>query len=194
MMLTVSIVSILFLVTVANKSLTHRENGDMADASSHGAQFRGLASVDSKAPLARGSDWEMAVASDLAKTSGRAIASLGRLPSLEEKLRLETLEGKYRVQLLDGKIQEIRYSPQTRDIADAPKALGEPVQFINTYQALFPSQFATVVAMGNQANASGLLKTYALVDSDHQAVAQVFFTTDVQGRLLTVKVEKSKSR
>jgi hypothetical protein len=182
-----SIVSIVFVVTLANRALL-RENMNGSEVA---AQSRSLASVDESsrlAPMHRDSQWERTVAEQLATQDGRQPASLGRTPSPQEKFQFGVLAGKYLMHFQDGKVEQLVYDPNSKE--DAPKYVENPKEFLETYRSIFAMPFDEAVLNTKQVSPTKVLETYDLIETE-KPVGHAQFELDVYGRLLSMTIERS---
>jgi hypothetical protein len=147
-------------------------------------QSRSLASVGESGRGLRDPNYEQSLARKLSKLSSRDIASVGRMPSFEDRLRFGYLEGKYALRMNSGKIQEIEFA----SAPDAPKYLNDRVQFLTLYKDLLPVDFEQARNVGREVMPKKIHETYQLVQND-RVEAEVRFELDLYGRLLSMKVE-----
>lgn len=187
-----SLVSIILAVSFANRMMFREAEMISANSRNHVAhEQRSLASIDGISPMEaihRNTPWETSVAQDLAKVDGRKPSSLGRTPTVEEKLRFGFLEGKYMVRFEDGKLQAIEFSGAS--VEESPKYLNGARSFLEGHRDLMPVDFHGVLLSNKKILPTKVLETYDLVDQE-KTVGRADFELDVYGRLLTFRVQKS---
>ncbi|RYZ71804.1 MAG: hypothetical protein EOP05_11675, partial [Proteobacteria bacterium] len=134
--LSTSLLSIVVLVTLANKNLMSSDAG--AEPVRAG---RGIASVPTGT-----TDAEDSLVRVLAKKELSSHA-VGRRPSSLEKLSFGTLEGKYAVRLDNGKLAELEFSNNTGGDSetDRPKHIQNRAEFIDQNHELMPVAFDKAV-------------------------------------------------
>lgn len=181
--------SVVLVATVVNfvSSPSETSESKMMAQNSHGVQSRSLASVGTVARSLRDANFEKSLASKLSKMSSRDIASVGRVPTFEDRLRFEYLEGKYSVRMHDGKLKEIEFASSP----DSPKYLNDRAGFIKSYKGLMPVSFDSAKSVSREVMPQKIYETYQLVQNDSIA-GEVQFELDLYGRLISMKVETLK--
>jgi hypothetical protein len=186
-LMSASIVSIIFVVTLANRALL-RENLNSGEVA---AQSRSLASVDESShltPMHRDTQWERTVAEQLSIQDGRKPASLGRTPSPQEKLQFGVLAGKYLMHYRDGKVEQLTYDPNAKD--DSPKYLEDPKSFLENNKSVLSTPFDEAVLNSKQVSPTKVLETYDLLETE-KPVGHAQFELDIYGRLLSMTIERN---
>jgi hypothetical protein len=182
--LATGLVSLLFLVTLANNSLLSVPDVQSANLSSREpSSVRDVASVPTGT-----SDWEDQMVSRLSKLSISKDVQLGHRPSALDRLTLEFLEGKYSVRLENGKIRELSFSDSAQT-GDRPKYVMDRTAFLDQNRDLLPVIFQGAVKAGVFQNSEELIESYDLVDKSRSTVAKVEFRMDKSGRLLSMKID-----
>lgn len=184
-----SLASIVLIATAVNYVLPTSEKAvdpNMAMNSS-GVHSRSLASVGDVGRTLRDPQFERTLAKKLSKMSSRDLASVGRTPTFEDRLRFEYLEGKYAVRMAAGKVKEIEFA----SFPDAPKYLNDRAEFLRSYEELMPVKFDTAKSASREVMPKKIHETYQLVQND-KVEAEVQFELDLYGRLLSMKVETLK--
>ncbi|MES2856728.1 MAG: hypothetical protein V4692_12730 [Bdellovibrionota bacterium] len=173
--LSASLLSIVFLVTIAN-------NGLLKSAAAPEVSQRGIASVPTGT-----SDAEDSLVRDLARRELGQNSIVGKKPTELESLAFGMLEGKYAVRLENGKLRELVFSNNSDT---APKHISDLAEFIDSNKALLPVQFEKSMKVSHVDHDGIASETYQLVDSVSRPVANVQFTLDVEGRMLGMKVSQ----
>lgn len=176
--LSASLLSIVVLVTLANKNLM---SDDGAPSVKSG---RGIASVPTGT-----SDAEDHLVRTLSQKELSA-DSLGRKPSSLESLAFGTLEGKYAVRLENGKLSELEFSdPASQELeGDRPKHIQNRAEFLETNRELMPVAFDKPVWIERAPSQDSVTEIYQLVNEVSRPVATVEFKLDNAGRMLSMKV------
>ncbi len=172
--LTASIASILFVMTFANSNLFSKNENQIQSG-----RMPAAVSTD------RNTEWEHKLAKRLSGLQVRDVASIGKKPSIEDKLRFEELQGKYAIRFQNDNrvLSEIEFTTLDPNKKMRPKVLGDSKQFLMTYKSLMP-QFESLEPSSDYTNDSPV---YTLVDNGRN-VAKVKFDLDRYGRLLKLKV------
>ena len=170
--LSASLLSIVFLVTLANNNL-------MKSTDTTQAQSRGIASVPTGT-----TEEEDSFVRDLAKRELSQHAIVAKQPSEIEKLAFGLLEGKYAVRLENGKLRELAFSQSS----SLPKLVANLGQFLETHKDLMPVRFDKTVKVSQNQKDGESDEVYQLVDSVSRPVANVQFHLDNEGRLISMKV------
>ncbi|MCB0367248.1 MAG: hypothetical protein H6624_14590 [Bdellovibrionaceae bacterium] len=177
-----SLVTILFGVTMANRALLDDEPLSNVEAfQSHPG--RSIASVGPTAGDLRNDRWESQLAAELVHGGERGPASIGKTPSAEERLQFGFLEGKYAIKMNHGRLEHLRFVA----VSEYPKYLEDRSHFLTEYKALMPGQFEAVRLVSREETGTTIKETYSL-DSGPNSVGKVAFEMDHQGRLLTLAV------
>lgn len=178
--LSTSLLSIVVLVTLANKNLMSSDAG--AEPVRAG---RAIASVPTGT-----SDAEDSLVRVLAKRDLGAHA-VGRRPSSLESLAFGTLEGKYAVRLNhDKKLAELEFSSNvgSDSESDRPKHIQNRAEFIDQNHELMPVAFDKAVWIEREPSGDSVTEIYQLVNEVSRPVATVEFKLDKSGRMLSMKV------
>lgn len=180
-----ALVSLIFLVTLANNSLLSAPDVVINQGSFAGsvpnAGGRAIASVPTGT-----SDWEDQMVSRLSKLSLSNSKEFGVRPSALDKLTLETLEGKYAVRLENGKIRELNFTNTGNDVA---KAINDRAAFINQNRDLLPISYNSMMKVESKNDGSGTVEAYELIDNTvANNKAKVWFRMDSAGRLISMKI------
>lgn len=177
--LSTSLLSVVVLVTLANKNLM--SSSDQADQPRAG---RGIASVPTGT-----TDAEDSLVKVLSKKELGA-HSLGRRPSSLDSLVFGTLEGKYAIRLDHGKLQELEFSATVGadSESDRPKHIQNRAEFINQNHELMPVAFDKAVWIDRAQSGETTTEIYQLVNDVSRPVATVEFKLDQAGRMLSMKV------
>lgn len=201
-LVTTSLISVLFLVTLANNSLmsapvaqVHGESPLLGrgPASTRGqnqgqtqsqiqSQTRNVASVPTGT-----SQWEDEMVARMAKLDVDDAEKVGRRPSSLDRLRFEFLEGKYAVRLENGKIDELEFADPSQS-GDFPKFVNDRVKFLEINRDLLPVQFVKSVRTKSAKQGDQTVERYNLLNTSDVPVAKVEFHLDSAGRLLSMKV------
>ena len=181
--LSTSLLSIVVLVTLANKNLMSSDAG--AEPVRAG---RGIASVPTGT-----TDAEDSLVRVLAKKELSSHA-VGRRPSSLEKLSFGTLEGKYAVRLDNGKLAELEFSNNTGGDSetDRPKHIQNRAEFIDQNHELMPVAFDKAVWIEREPSGESVTEIYQLVDKVSRPVGTVEFKLDSAGRMLSMKVASTQ--
>jgi hypothetical protein len=181
-----TLASVVMMATAVNffVSRSNDSASDMVAMNTHGVQSRSLASVGDAGRSLRDQRFEKDLAKKLSKLSSRDIASVGRAPSNEDRLRFGYLEGKYALRMNSGKISEIEFASSP----DAPKYLNDRVEFLKSHKELMPVDFEVARNVSREVLPKSIQETYQLVQND-QVGAEVRFELDLYGRLISMKVE-----
>ncbi len=181
-----ALASTVLIATVVNYFVpqTSKTASEQMAMNSHGVQTRSLASLGDAGRTLRDPNFEKNLAQKLSKLSSRDIASVGRVPTYEDRLRFGYLEGKYALRMNDGKLSEIEFSQGP----DAPKYLNDRAEFLTTYKDLMPVEFESTKSISREILPKMIHETYQLVSND-KVTAEVRFELDLYGRLISMKVE-----
>lgn len=176
--LSTSLLSVVVLVTLANKNLMTSEQANPVQSG------RGIASVPTGT-----TDAEDSLVKALSKKELGSHA-LGRRPSSLDSLVFGTLEGKYAIRLDHGKLQELEFSasPGVDSEVDRPKHIQNRAEFINQNHELMPVPFDKAVWIDRQSLGDTTTEIYQLVNEVSRPVATVEFKLDQAGRMLSMKV------
>lgn len=176
--LSTSLLSVVVLVTLANKNLMSSDQAEPARAS------RGIASVPTGTSEAEDSLVKVLSKKELGSHS------LGRRPSSLETLAFGTLEGKYAIRLDHGKLAEVEFTATSGSDseADRPKHIQNRAEFINQNQELMPVAFDKAVWIDREKLGDSTTEVYQLVNEVSRPVATVEFKLDQAGRMLSMKV------
>lgn len=185
-----SLLSIVLLVTLANNNLlvssVRPVTADNFDRAS-----RGIASVSSVSEVIPSAEENQKMVRELSRRALSATASVGHKPSSVEKLAFGVLEGKYAVRLQNGKLSEIEF--KTSEVAgNDPKQIEDLSAFIENQRDLLPVAFEKSLKVGTDKVGSDRIETFELVNHVSMPLAKVQFTTDSEGRMLTMKVAMLK--
>ncbi len=190
--------TIVLVVTILNQNLwvQQEQTTELSSRVSQDSGLRGPASLPSAqrglepSLSQRDAELERQLVGQLADPAGRGPASLGRAPSLEQRLRYELLENKYSLSLRDGKLYNIRYVPSF-GLTESPNYIHDREQFLLDFKALLPAEFFEPVPLGREiaSEASGMSETYVLLGEDGVPSGRVIFALDQYGRLLEMTVE-----
>jgi len=183
-----SLILVFFVATVSN-NIIFQEHAEVAGRSN--LNSRSIASINGQAIGQMHLDWEENLAERLSTPTTRGIASLGRHPTIEEKLRFGLLEGKYAVRYENGKVREIEYTHFGEE-KSFPKYVNDRVAFIKKYQKLLPVEPKTIVSTGSEIKSNRIHESYNLLNEGKVIVASIKFELDVHGRLLSMKVDKPR--
>lgn len=178
-----SLVTILFGVTMANRALLDDEPLTNIEAFQSHNPSRSIASVAPTMDKVRNAEWERELASELTNKGTRGPASIGKTPSVEEKLQFGFLEGKYAVQMNEGKIQNLRFVA----VSEHPKYLKSAPGFLTQHMDLMPADFENARLIQREETGGTVKETYSL-DHGSDSVGKVAIEMDHQGRLLTLAV------
>lgn len=183
----VSIVSIVLMVTMANKVLLDRPGSDSGSLrlSSPSRSIASLGEMDDSKN--RDWTWERKMTNQLIESGSRGPASVGTQPSVEDQLQFGLLEGKYAVKIRNGKLENIRFV----SLSEQPKYLVDRAEFIEKYRGLIAPEFEEARLKDQTSSGRKTQETYALV-SENRSVAEVSFELDLQERLLSFAVHKSE--
>lgn len=185
-----SLLSIVLLVTLANNNLlvsnvrpTTADNFDRAS--------RGIASVSSVSEIIPNAEENQKMVRELSRRALSATASVGQKPTSIESLAFGVLEGKYAIRLQNGKLSEIEFN--TGEVAGQdPKQIDDFKSFLETQRDLLPVAFDKSLKVGTDQVGQARVETFELVNQVSMPLAKVQFTTDSEGRLLTMKVAMLK--
>ena len=173
--LSTSLLSVVVLVTLANRNLmTNEVPQDMKPT-------RGIASVSTGT-----SEVEDSLVRTLAKHE-LDLNSMGRQPSSIESLAFGQLEGKYAVRMANGKLAELEFSDVTSQ-GDHPKHIDNRAAFLDSHRDLLPVAYDKTIKIESQAQGETTLETYQLVNEVSRPVARVEFKLDAAGRMLSMRV------
>ncbi len=133
---------------------------------------------------------ERELAKQLSEPGNRGPASLGRSPSLEQRLRYEYLENKYSLGFQSGKLHSIRYVPSV-GLGVHPKYIEDKEQFLMDYRSLLPVDFYEPIRLERDIASSGeaISETFVLMGDDSVPTGRVLFSMDKFGRLMEMTVE-----
>jgi hypothetical protein len=173
--LSTSLLSVVVLVTLANRNLMSNSVPQEIKSS------RGIASVSTGT-----SDTEDSLVHSLAKHELDQ-ASIGRQPSSIESLAFGQLEGKYAVRLANGKLAELEFSDVTSQ-GDRPKHIDDRANFLDSHRDLLPVAYDKSIMIESQKSGEATLETYQLVNEVSRPVANVEFRLDSAGRMLSMRV------
>ncbi len=176
----VSLLSLLFLVTLAN-GLYFTSSDHLPTRQGE----RGLASVGDqpRKHSSRRTKWEHEIAKSLSKKVGRSSASVGRPPTELQRLLFERLSGNYSVRLnKEGKLQEILFVDQDHS-EDHLAYVENPVEFILDYKSMMPNSFADALKKSSQIVDNRKSEIYTLRDAAGLLVGEAHFELDLSGRL-----------
>lgn len=185
-----SLLSIVVLVTLANNNLMASSDDESPALQSMTQSSRGIASVghETAMPVQDSSK----VIEELSKRELSSAASLGRAPSLVEKLAFETLEGRYAVRLENGKIKEIEFSDRhSGSGTEQAKKIQNLAGFLESQKALLPS-FDRSMKLGTEEGVEEKVETFQLVNGVSMPVAKVQFHMGSDGQLLAMHVVPSQ--
>lgn len=189
-LVTTSLISVLFIVTLANNSIMSARpvvaDGSSSLSSRTPASLRDPAAV----PLGT-SQWEDDMVARMAKLDVSEVEKVGRRPSSIDRLTFEFLEGKYAVRLENGKINELEFSDGARS-GDRPKYVNDRARFLEENRDLLPVQFSKSVIIDAKPSGAETVESYSLVNSADVTVAKVEFHLDSSGRLLSMKVVRTR--
>jgi hypothetical protein len=183
--LSTSLLSVVVLVTLANKNLMSGDSAEPVRVS------RAIASVPTGT-----SDAEDSLVRALAKKELGSHA-IGRRPSSLEALRFGTLEGKYAIRLSDeGKLAELEFTSNSEsgDLSetDRPKHIQNRAEFISQNHELMPVAFDKAVWIEVEPSGDSTTEIYQLVNEVSRPVGTVEFKLDKAGRMLSMKVATLK--
>lgn len=193
-LVTTSLISVLFLVTLANNSLLSAPVAESVGGQGMIATYsgRGPASERNPAAVPTGtSEWEDEMVARMAKLELHEVDRVGRRPSSLDRLTFEFLEGKYAVRLENGKIRELEFSDPSHT-GDRPKYVTDRARFIEENRDLLPVQFAKSVRLDATKAGSEVVESYNLLNQADVPVAKVQFHLDSAGRLLAMKIIRSR--
>ncbi len=189
-LVTTSLISVLFLVTLANHSLMSAP-AVVAEGEAS-APPRGPASDRAPAAVPTGtSSWEDEMVARMAKLDVDGGEKVGRRPSSLERLTFEFLEGKYAVRLENGKLNELEFSGASR-AGDHPKHVNDRIRFLEDNRDLLSVRFAKSVRTISARQGDQTVERYNLLDKTDVPVAKVEFHLDSEGRLLSMKIFRSR--
>lgn len=185
-----SLLSILFLVTMANRNLMRSQEESINwTGIEQNEGTRSIASVEAS-QFARNNDWEKEVAQELSQTVGRKPSSISTSASEEQQFRYGFLGSAYRVQYnLSGKVEEIEYDQKlsTRTPHD-PKYLSASDILNGRYKSLLPWTFETWTA-DKKTVEGAIIEEISLNDKEGKRVGVITFKTDSHGRFLSMKAQ-----
>jgi hypothetical protein len=173
--LSTSLLSIVILVTLANRNLMNNATPTEMKPT------RGIASVSTGT-----SDVEDSLVRTLAKHDLDS-QSIGRQPSSIESLAFGQLEGKYAVRMADGKLAELEFSDVTSQ-GDRPKHIDDRAGFLDSHRDLLPVAFDKPIKIESQVRGETTVETYQLINEVSRPVANVEFKLDAAGRMLSMRV------
>ncbi len=189
-MVSASLVTLLFLVTLINASLFTQKEQQTDFASTNG---RGIASLGEYSGLVRNTEWEHDLAKRLSKASPqRGIASIGKAPSREDQLLYRFLDGNYLVRMNTetGKLVALEFA-ESQELS--PKVISNRQAFISDYRSILGVEFsrATTLDTLNSPSKERRREVYALWSSGEQQgepVARVEFELDKNDKMYSMKV------
>ncbi|MCM2283064.1 MAG: hypothetical protein NDI61_14575 [Bdellovibrionaceae bacterium] len=199
-LVTTSLISVLFLVTLANNALLSAPVATVMDEASMSSVAAGEQVVSSRGPASERnpaavptgtSQWEDEMVARMAKLELSASEKVGRRPSSLDRLTFEFLEGKYAVRLENGKIRELEFSDAAQ-AGDRPKYVNDRRQFLNENRDLLPVQFVKSVRSETSRDGGELIESYDLLNTANVPVAKVRFHLDSAGRMISMKVLRSQ--
>jgi hypothetical protein len=164
-----------------------------ANVQSSSALRRAVASVQ---PLHafRDLEWEKQIAQKLGQENpeSRTPASVAERVSLMDDLRYGPLAGKYRMrsvaseaETIETKLKEIEYV-QSDEVTDKPVVLPDTKSFLIKYSGLLDADFAnTELAYSKEGE-----EMWQLLDRGQKVVGRALISTDSNGRLLGIKIER----
>lgn len=173
-MISASLFSIMFLMTLANISIFN-------STPTQNTYSRGIASVNDS--TYRNTEWEHKLAKKLSKIQFRNIATIGSNPSVEDKLRYGDLAMKYVMNFDDGQLIDIKFTANSN-----PKFVNDREQFLKENRGVLPG-FDNMTKMQSTSN---LVETYVL-KSGNEFSAKVVFGLDRYGRFINLKVIRAET-
>jgi len=185
-----SLLSILFIVTMANRNLMRpQEEAINWTGIEQSEGSRSIASIESS-NFARNNDWEKEVAQELSQTVGRKPSSISSSASEEQQFRYGFLGSAYRVQYnLSGKVEEIEYDRSlSARISHDPKYLSASDMLNGRYKSFLPWTFDTWKADKKTVEGE-IIEEISLNDKDGNRVGVITFKTDSHGRFLSMKAQ-----
>lgn len=181
-----SLLSIVFIVTMANRNLMKAEedsirwvgNEQVADGS------RSIASVE-PVHFERNNEWEREVAHELSQEVGRKPASISSSASDEQKFRYGFLGSGYRVNYNSrGKVEEI-----IADDTNKIKYISAADILNGKYKTFLPWDFSNWTNAEKKTIQNEVIETINLLGGDGKVVGLITFKTDVHGRFLSMKAQ-----
>lgn len=180
-----ALVSLIFLVTLANNSLLSAPDVEVGQASYASTVPRSGSRAIASVPTGT-SDWEDQMVSRLSKLSLNNSKEFGVRPSALDKLTLETLEGRYAVRLENGKIRELNFANGGTEQATP---INDRAAFLNQNRELLPVSYNSLMKVESKTDGDDTVEAYELVDNTvANNKAKVWFRIDSSGRLISMKI------
>ncbi len=180
-----AVLAILLATGAANRS-TFNHNQGLVENRNGG---RGLASASSPLIINRDAKWEKQLAERLVQKSGRQIASsqIGRVASLEDRLRWGPLEEKYTIYKEDAKRISAIF---LQDPETSPAYILNRGKFLQQFGSLLTKDFdsAQLKAIETGPN-NQVIEAYTIFDKQKQPCAVAHFELDQYSRLLSLNVK-----
>lgn len=181
-----SLVSILFLVTLLNRSLDPaKEAKETENTYASNSQGRHIANVEKQ-------DWNNHLVERLAKPTRRAFASIGRKPTSRESFIYGDFL-KYRDRYvvvfdeIDQHLISMNYispvgvgdSETSAPSSEAKIFRATPEEFFQSYKSLFPKGSVELIPLGEptKTDQGRQERIYHLLDDEQKVLAKVKFTT-----------------
>lgn len=127
--------------------------------------------------------WEHELAQKLSQRDLEDPAQLADRPTLRDNLIFGYLQGKYGVKLKDGQVEMIEFIDA--QAGDQPMSIEKKAEFLLNYKSALGMNFDQVSLRERGEHGD----VYSLV-SNKNIVASAQFTTDDQGRVLSVKIAR----
>ena len=181
LMVSASVVSFLFLVTIINSSI-------LSTSSEEQLETRSIASANSISGLERNTSWERYLADSLSKKGTfHDLASLGRKPTKMEVLTMGILHSHYLVSFRKGKLHEITLS-ERKELAE-PRMVDTEKLFNTNYLSLFPGNPVKVELSSSKNTDEGREELLTLINDSGLKVSKVTLTKDLQGKLISMNIQ-----
>ena len=135
----------------------------------------------------RDTKWENKVAEDLSKTGYRDLASIGREPTLKEKIQFGVLQGNYSVEF-NNKGFLVRADFLEGNI-ETPKFAENRIQLIEDIKKVLPVEMVKAESVSKLVTDNDVTEVYEILSKSGDK-AKVIMKLDKQDRLLSLSVKK----
>ena len=191
-----SLLSIVFIVTMANRNLMKVEGPSFQWAAHEQMGSRSIASIE-PSRFERNADWEKDVAQELSQSFGRKPASISTTASDEQQFRYGFLGTAYRVLYnANGKVEEIVYDPAPLAKSEANADADSKLKYLSAsdildgkYKSFLPWNYVNWTNTEKKTIQNEIIEVISLLGRDGKTVGLVTFKTDVHGRFLSMKAQ-----
>ncbi len=191
-----SLLSIVFVVTMANRNLMKAEEASIQWVGNEQVNSRSIASVE-HTRFERNADWEKDVAQELSQSLGRKPASISSTASDEQQFRYGFLGTAYRVLYnANGKVEEIVYDPAPLAKSDSKSDDESKLKYLSAadildgkYKSFLPWSYTNWTNTEKKTIQNEIVEVISLLGRDGKTVGLVTFKTDVHGRFLSMKAQ-----